>query len=347
MRLFESLRAGRTRIAAAFTEEWYRVHPESDARWGPRGRELTLEDTGYHIDFLAGAAHLGSTQAFGDYIRWARRVLEPRGLGVAVLAETLTILEQLTGGVAEEEDQRQFLHEMFSAGRDALRENAAAGEPRSDAGALSAVQEVYLQSLLVGQRRAALNIVMEAIREGTPLLDIYLRVFQDSLYEVGRLWESRRISVASEHMATAITQYVMAQVYARMEPSAERRGNAIVTGVQGELHQVGAAMLADILDQRGWNVRFLGTNMPHDGILEAIEAHRPKLLCISATMLFNTPAVGRLVESVHKKFGQARPRIALGGAAFRSRPDIWKELGADGFAPDLETAIATVDAITA
>jgi methanogenic corrinoid protein MtbC1 len=116
-----------------------------------------------------------------------------------------------------------------------------------------------------------------------------------------------------------------------------------VTGVQGELHQVGAAMVADVLEYRGWNVRFLGTNMPHEGILQAIEEHAPTILGISATMLFNVPSVARLVEDVHKKFAQARPRIVLGGAVFRTQVDLWKALGADDFAPDLAGAVAALD----
>jgi methanogenic corrinoid protein MtbC1 len=343
LRLVDLLRAGRSGIAAAFTEAWYRRHPECDALWGARGRALTQEDAGYHLDFLAGALHLGSPRSFGDYIRWARRMLGARGLDAAVLDETLAILEELTGRTADE-DQRALLHEMFSAGRDALHEEVPAVERSKAEGDLRALRDVYLQSILQGQRRAALNVVMEAIREGTRLEDIYTYVFQECLYDVGRLWEGGRISVAAEHMATAITQYVMARAYSQVEPTGEKRGNAVVTGVQGESHQVGAAMVADILEYRGWNVRFLGTNVPQEGILQAIEEHQPRTLGISATMLFNVPSVVRLVEGVHKKFGPARPRIVLGGAVFRAHLDLWKEIGADGFAADLAGAVAAIEA---
>jgi len=341
-RLIEGLRAGKSGIAAAFTEEWYRRHPEHDALWGARGRALTQEDAGHYIDFLAGALHLGSPQSFADYVRWTRGMLGARGLDVAIVDETLAILADLTTRAAEPDD-RALLGRMFSAGRHALVDDAAAGERATVEGPLLAVREVYLQCVLQGHRRAALNVVMEAIRGGAPLVDIYTQVFQESLYEVGRLWERCRISVAAEHMATAITQYVMAQAYAQVEPAREKRGNAVVTGVQGELHQVGGAMVADMLEYRGWNVRFLGTNMPHEGILQAIEEHAPTMLGISATMLFNVPSVARLVEDVHKKFAQARPRIVLGGAVFRTRVDLWKEMGADDFAPDLAGAVSALD----
>ena len=103
----------------------------------------------------------------------------------------------------------------------------------------------------------------ELLREGHPVLDVYLGVFQESLYQVGRLWESNVITVAEEHMATAITQFVLGQTYSQLPAPGDRRGNVVLTGVAGELHQVGANMVADVLESQGFDVRFLGTNMPH------------------------------------------------------------------------------------
>ena len=54
------------------------------------------------------------------------------------------------------------------------------------------------------------------LREGHSLLDIYVEIFQESLYQVGRAWEMNELTVAEEHMATAITQYVIAQNYANL-----------------------------------------------------------------------------------------------------------------------------------
>jgi hypothetical protein len=41
----------------------------------------------------------------------------------------------------------------------------------------------------------------------------------------------------------------------------------------------------------GWTVRFLGTDMPHEGILQAVEEHCADLLGISTTMLVRVPQV--------------------------------------------------------
>ena len=113
----------------------------------------------------------------------------------------------------------------------------------------------------------------------------------------------------------------------------------MLTGVAGEMHQVGANMVADILESQGFDVRFLGTNMPNSGILQEIARHQADTLGISATMLFNIPAVIRLVEDVRARFGSASPRIVLGGAAFRNLPSLSTELGAVGIANDLRSAV--------
>ena len=183
----------------------------------------------------------------------------------------------------------------------------------------------------------------EALRSGADAVDIYLELFQTALFEVGRLWETAQISVATEHMATAITQVLMARLYTRLPRRAASQGNAVITGVQGELHQIGANMVADILDAHGWNVLFLGTNAPHEGIIEAVESHGARLVGISATMLSNVPRVRQLLGGIRERVPGVR--IVVGGGAFRAVPALWRDLGADGFAPDLRATIDLVNTL--
>ena len=96
-------------------------------------------------------------------------------------------------------------------------------------------------------------------------------------------------------------------------------------------------MVADVLENAGWNTQFLGTDAPHSGIVEAVRAQNSDLVCISTTMLFNVPSVVRLIRDL--RAGSPKLRVLIGGGAFRARPDLWADIGADGFAPDLRAAI--------
>src|SRR5580698_3350142 len=70
----------------------------------------------------------------------------------------------------------------------------------------------------------------------------------------------------------------------------------VITGIEGEFHQSGANMVADVSEARGWNVWFLGTNIPQEGVLQAIEEHKADAVGISTTMLLSIPEAVQLVE---------------------------------------------------
>ena len=203
----------------------------------------------------------------------------------------------------------------------------AIGEPGIAGGGsiAAALRQEYLREILAGKRKAALELIMDAYRGGYPIPGIYMDVFQEALYEIGRLWETNQITVADEHMGTAITQYVMSNLYQYLEMADAQRGRAVMTGVQGELHQVGANMVADVLESDGWDVKFLGTNVPAEGVIHSIRKHGADLFGISSTMLFNIPRVIDLAEAVRKEFGDS-VRIMLGGGAFRTLEKLPLEL---------------------
>src|SRR3954471_12549838 len=184
---------------------------------------------------------------------------------------------------------------------------------------------------------------MQAIENGVPLLDVYVDVFQEALFEVGRRWEENTITVSEEHMATAISQYLLAQLYPRIAWAGAIKGRIVVTGVQGELHHVGANIVADVLEGNGWDVRFLGTNLPQAGILRVIEEHGAEIVGISVTLLSNIPQLISLVEATDKAFGREHVRIMVGGGAFRGKPNLWKEVGAHGYAGDARQVLGVID----
>ena len=333
--LAETVRRHRVAIANEVTSEFLARYPAWTVRYGELARVRGVEDACFHIDFLASAIEAGATAPFEDYVRWTVGMLEARGIAGHFVAENLEQIRQaILPRIAEEE--RPIVERLVAAG--VLACGAAPRAATESDGPLTLARRLFVQAILGAQRKAALNVVREAMR-GDALLDVYVEVFQGGLYEIGRMWARNAITVAQEHMATAVTQFVVSQVYADLPVTTERRGRVVITGVEGEHHQIGANMVADVLESRGWDVRFLGTQMPHQGILDAIEEHHADVLGVSATMLFSVPQVSRLLTSVRERFGDRAPRILLGGAAFRDAPALSEELGAAGWGKDLRDAV--------
>jgi MerR family transcriptional regulator, light-induced transcriptional regulator len=332
--LAERLRSFRQAVAEEVTEEFLRRHPDWVERYGQRARQLGIEDAGYHLDFLAGAVEAGSAPAFADYTRWAAVMLQARGIGTVFLVENLRQIEAALGRRLEDDDASRALARIVDAGCEAA---TPAPLPEVAAGHLAVVRSVYVQALLQGARRPVANVVLGAFEQGHAILDLYADVLQVAMYEIGCLWQTNRITVAEEHTATAITQYVLARLYERMRPADVERGRALVTGVAGELHQLGANMIADALEADGWDVRFLGSHMPDTGILKAVQDHQADVVGISATMLFNVGQVRRLINGLRSQ--EPVPKVVVGGAAFRHAEGLASEIGADGAAGDVRRAV--------
>jgi methanogenic corrinoid protein MtbC1 len=332
--LAELVREATPAIAVEVTEAFLERHPDWRQRYGARATTAGVEDAGYHLKFLAAAVDAGEPRSYAAYARWAARVLAARGIASSFLEENLTQIRDALGARLPP-PHAEALHPYFDAAREALQ--APVAEAAEAPHGLTT--KVFLQAIVAGERHAAVSIARLALRDGLTLRDLYIDVFQTALYQVGACWESNRLTVAQEHMATAITQYVMAQIYEPPPPVKPARGKLIMTGVEGELHSIGGVMVGDLLETAGWQVRLLGTNLPSTSILATIREWEPSHVGISTTMLFNVAVVRQLIATIRREFGD-RIKLMVGGGAFRAEPDLWRTVGSDGFAPDLRAVQA-------
>jgi methanogenic corrinoid protein MtbC1 len=202
------------------------------------------------------------------------------------------------------------------------------------------IAQQYLDHLLKGNRLAASHLVLDAVAQrGVPVRDIYLHVFQPCQYEIGRLWQMNQISVAQEHFCTAATQLVMSQLYPFIFATPKCGRRLVAACVGQELHEIGLRMVADLFELEGWDTLYLGANTPAHSIAAIAADHAPDVLALSATMTFHLPNVAEVIEHVRRRPGSP-PKILVGGYPFNLAPDLWREVGADGYAPDAEGAIA-------
>lgn len=339
--LADGIRSLATVVAGEVTEAFLERHPDWLTRFGERARTAGLEDARYHVLFLAAAVEANTPASYADYVRWTAGVLASRGIAPAFLDENVA---QVHDAIRVRLGDQPLVDACIGAGRRVLDGHGERGAVAADAapdsaGAAALTRRMYVQALLAGERRAALNVALEALRAGMTPLDFYADVLQAAQYEIGRLWETNRISVANEHAATAITQFVMAQLFDRIGAGTAARGRLVMTGVEGEYHQIGALMVSDMLESCGWNVRFLGTNLPTQSIIHAVGEHVADCLGVSVTMAFNIPTARRLLQEARAQLG-ASLTVVLGGAALRDTGTLWQELGADAYAHDIRSAVA-------
>ena len=204
----------------------------------------------------------------------------------------------------------------------------------------------YVAALLDGARPAATELIMGALESGADLRDVYLHVLQPAQHELGRLWALGEIDIGTEHLATSITQAVMAHLYPLL--FAHRRVGRRLVGacVEGELHELGLRMVCDFFELEGWDTFYLGASTPGAGIVAAAAARQADVLALSASRVEALASVRAIVAAVRAAPGCERMRILVGGLAF-STPDRWREVGADGQADDALAAVAVANGLLA
>jgi methanogenic corrinoid protein MtbC1 len=193
-------------------------------------------------------------------------------------------------------------------------------------GGLSALRKRHLAALLAGSRRDALDLLIEeGLWLNLPIRSLYLGILEPALDEIGRLWQAGRISVPQSCLAAEICKAALAQLHPHLPCEGNNGKLVVVACVEGELHDIGAYMVADFLEMAGFDVRFLGANIPTISLIGLVEEQPPHLLALSATTEASLPVLRRTVAAV-REVGQGRVPVAVGGQVFALHPGLHEEL---------------------
>ncbi len=173
----------------------------------------------------------------------------------------------------------------------------------------------YLAALLRGDRAGCAAIVQELVAAEVGLKTLYQEIFQRAMYEVGELWEQQQISVAVEHLATAITERMLTLVQPRAFGGSARAHAIIVACVGEEFHQLGGRMIADFCELQGWRGIFLGANASLVELLKVTAERRPTVVGLSMSLYSSLPALRQTLDAILAQHPE-QP-ILVGGQAFR------------------------------
>ncbi|HEV3048710.1 MAG TPA: B12-binding domain-containing protein [Longimicrobium sp.] len=193
----------------------------------------------------------------------------------------------------------------------------------------------YLDAVLAGSRRQAMEVVDQAMQAGLGIRPLYLEVFQPVMREIGRLWQENRITVADEHLATAITQAAMARMYEELFAVDAGHGPLLVAAcADQERHELGLRMICDVLEMEGWDTVFLGASVPVEDLVRMVLDRKPEVVALSASIAPHVARVREAIAGIRAAVPERAPLILVGGRAFADDPGLAGRLGADLTAND-------------
>lgn len=173
----------------------------------------------------------------------------------------------------------------------------------------------FLHLLLSGNRLKCSELANNYLNNGVSIKILYETILKKALYEVGELWEYNKISVATEHLASAIVERILNELYIQIISSVKINKTVIVACVENEFHQIGIKMISDLFEMNGWNSYFLGANTPTNELISFSKTIKPDVFAISISIYFHLPELEKMILILRKEFPELP--ILVGGQAFR------------------------------
>lgn len=173
----------------------------------------------------------------------------------------------------------------------------------------------FLMALLGGAESEAEALLRGGRARGADTALLMRDLVVPALTEVGRMWERGELSVAEEHLATALATRVVARsAGAAAPPGGPGRPRILLACLAGEFHDVGIRLLSDVARESGWDAESLGANVPRESLVRFVAQRRPSALALSVSLAGHVPEAARTIAEARA----AAPgmTILVGGRAF-------------------------------
>jgi MerR family transcriptional regulator, light-induced transcriptional regulator len=200
-------------------------------------------------------------------------------------------------------------------------------------------REGYFAALLNGNVQDAQQIAQAAVPGPDDVITFFEEVIHPAMYEIGLRWEAGEISPAREHRATAITIRLLAGLQFKLGVPASRHGRALVAAAPNEHHELGAQMLAMLLELDGWSVSYLGADTPAEDLIGMAGDEQPHMIAISVAMPYNVDRTADLIQQLRANPDTAGTKLMIGGHAFVDVPEVGLALDADALPMSLREAV--------
>jgi MerR family transcriptional regulator, light-induced transcriptional regulator len=314
------------------------AHPDLAVRFAPDAIGAWKATLSQRLVELAAALRLGEPRLFAARVAWARRAFATREVPESALRASLEALAAVLDEELPEAARRApaaLLQEALQELNGPAEQDGSSLDPRSGTGKLALE---YLATVLEGDSRRATDRVLAAVDRGLPVESAYLDVLVQAQREVGRLWHAGELGIVEEHVVTYTTERLMSLLAHRATRAPDNGRTVVCAAVAGNVHDIGVRVIADFFDVAGWRTVHLGASVPAAEIASGVQYFGGDLLILSAALSVQLPRVADAIAAVRRLEGSA-VRIMVGGLAFSEAPELWRKLGADGYALEARSAV--------
>lgn len=263
---------------------------------------------------------------------WERRygLPQPRRTGGGHRLYTRRDIDTLKWLIARQEDGLSISRAvstwetLISEGKDPLTEPVepfaaelpAVYTPVETGSTILELRQAWVEACLGFDEQRAESILNQAFAFYQPEI-VCLELMQRGLAQIGDKWYQGTVSAQKEHFASALALRRLDALLAATPPPT-RNGRLLVGCAPKDDHTFSALLLTLLLRRQGWEIVYLGANVPLDRLENTISSTKPHLVIFSAQLLHTAANLQQLAYVLQER----NIPLAYGGLVFNIIPKL-------------------------
>jgi MerR family transcriptional regulator, light-induced transcriptional regulator len=236
-----------------------------------------------------------------------------------------------------------YWRELIAAGKDPLEENLRGSLPVDLTPAdiqlkpLNELRTLWIEHCLAFEEEKAERVLDTAFTQ-YPWESVLTDLIFPGMAEIGEGWYASDISVQQEHYASELVARKL-QALIDSAPQSFHPQKALIGCPAGEFHTIAPLALNLLLRYRGWEIIYLGADVPLTQLEESLNSIQPSLVIMTAAMLKTCAALLDASQSLRE---QGIP-LAYSGHVFTEIPQLIDRIPGTYLGSDLEDAVAKIE----
>jgi trimethylamine corrinoid protein len=200
------------------------------------------------------------------------------------------------------------------------------------------------QAIVDADRDAAVKIAADALAAGISPSEIMQQGFVAGIAEVGELFESGELFLPELMMSAQAMEGAMSVTNAALgEGAASSRAKIVIGTVQGDVHDIGKAIVIAYLKANSYEVVDLGRDVPLATFLKKAEEENAQVIGMSALLTTTMEEQKKLIAKLAEAGQRSSYKVVVGGAPCTQR---WADqIGADAYAEDASDGVKKIEAL--
>jgi methanogenic corrinoid protein MtbC1 len=195
-------------------------------------------------------------------------------------------------------------------------------------------QKALHAAILQGERSQA-NALLEDYALSHSYRLAMSEVMEPVLEEIGLNWDKELISLAQGYIAGKVAEDCLLKVDAEDHQNSTPRvnkGPVVIGNIEDDFHSLGRKLITIFLQSAGWQVIDIGNDVPAEDFVNKAVETGARIIGVSAMMYTTAENIKKVRSEIDRRNLSGRIKLAVGGAVFKLRPELSKEVGGDGTA---------------